>query len=162
KGELSSDLTEISKVPKPSKLGKIIGWSIPVILVAIIVLAGVFNGFHESLRYFLVWAGTNAATTVLFSILSLAHPLNWLVAAIGAPIAVLNPAIGVGVFTGIVEATLRKPAVKDFESLADDISSFKGWFRNRVLHAFMIFFTTSLGSILGTFVLFPVMLRVFG
>ena len=160
-GKLSTDLSEISKVPKPSKLGKIIGWSIPVILVAIIVLAGVFNGFHESLRYFTIWACTNAATTVLFSILSLAHPLNWIVSAIAAPIAVLNPAIGVGVFTGIVEATMRKPAVKDFENLSDDISKFRGWFKNRVLHAFLIFFTSSLGSILGTFVLFPIMLRVF-
>ena len=94
-------------------------------------------------------------------ILSLAHPLNWLVSAIAAPISVLNPAIGVGVFTGIVEATMRKPAVKDFENLSDDISKFKGWFKNRVLHAFLIFFTSSLGSILGTFVLFPIMLKVF-
>ena len=94
--------------------------------------------------------------------LSLAHPVTWLVSAVSAPIAVLNPAIGVGVFTGITEATMRKPAVKDFESLSDDISSFRGWFKNRVLHAFMIFFTSSLGSILGTFVFFPIMLKVFG
>ena len=162
KGELSTDLTEISKVPKPSKAGKVIGWLIPIALVAIIVGVGISHGFNESLKYFLIWAGTNAATTVLFSMLSLAHPVTWLVSAIGAPIAVLNPAIGVGVFTGIAEATMRKPTVKDFDSLSDDISSFKGWFRNRVLHAFMIFFTTSLGSILGTFVLFPIMLKVFG
>ena len=162
KGELSKDLTEISKVPKPSKAGKIAGWLVPIALVAIIVWVGIANGFHESLKYFLIWAGTNAASTVVFSMLSLAHPVTWLVSAISAPIAVLNPAIGVGVFTGITEATMRKPAVKDFESLSDDISSFKGWFKNRVLHAFMIFFTSSLGSILGTFVFFPIMLRVFG
>ncbi len=161
KGELSSDLTEIAQAPKPSKLSKVIGWAIPVALVALIIWAGIANGFNEGLKYFLIWAGTNAATTVIFSILSNAHPLNWLVAAIAAPVAVLNPAIGVGVITGIVEATLRKPRVKDFEGLADEISSFKGWFRNRVLHAFLIFFTTSLGSILGTFVLFPIMLKVF-
>ena len=162
KGELSTDLTEISKVPKPSKAGKIVGWLVPIALVAIIVWVGIANGFHESLKYFLIWAGTNAASTVLFSMLSLAHPVTWLVSAISAPIAVLNPAIGVGVFTGITEATMRKPAVKDFESLSDDISKFKGWFKNRVLHAFMIFFTSSLGSILGTFVFFPIMLKVFG
>ena len=86
KGELSTDLTEISKVPKPSKVGKIIGWLVPIALVAIIVWVGIANGFHESLRYFLIWAGTNAASTVLFSILSNAHPLNWLVAAITAPV----------------------------------------------------------------------------
>ena len=162
KGELSTDLTEISKVPKPSNAGKIIGWLIPAILVGIIVWAGIANGFNESLKYFLIWACTNAASSMLFCILSLAHPVTWLVSAIAAPIAVLNPAIGVGVFTGISEATMRKPAVKDFEGLSDDISTFKGWFRNRVLHAFLIFFTSSLGSILGTFVFFPIMLKVFG
>ncbi|MGP1508437.1 MAG: TraB/GumN family protein [Sphaerochaeta sp.] len=160
-GKLSKDISEISQAPKPSKAGKIIGWAIPVLLVAIIVWAGFAHGFNESLRYFLIWAGTNSATTVLFSMLSNAHPLNWLISAVSAPVAVLNPAIGVGVITGIAEASLRKPSVKDFESLPDDISSFKGWFRNKVLHAFMIFFTTSLGSILGTFVLFPIMLKVF-
>lgn len=162
KGELSTDLTEISKVPKPSKAGKIIGWLIPAILVGIIVWVGFAHGFNESLKYFLIWACTNAASTVVFSILSLAHPVTWLVSAISAPIAVLNPAIGVGVFTGITEATMRKPAVKDFEGLSDDISTFKGWFKNRVLHAFLIFFTSSLGSILGTFVFFPIMLKIFG
>lgn len=162
KGELSTDLSDISQVPKPSKLGSIIGWAVPVALLAIIVAAGFAKGFDESLKYFLIWAGTNSLTTVLFSILSNAHPLNWLVAAIGAPIAVLNPVLGVGIFTGIAESQLRKPTVKDFEKLSDDISSVKGWFKNRVLHAFMIFFTTSMGSILGTFVLFPIMLRIFG
>lgn len=162
KGELSTDLTEISKVPKPSKAGKVIGWLVPAILVGIIVWVGFAHGFNESLKYFLIWACTNAASTVVFSILSLAHPVTWLVSAISAPIAVLNPAIGVGVFTGITEATMRKPAVKDFEGLSDDISTFKGWFRNRVLHAFLIFFTSSLGSILGTFVFFPIMLKIFG
>ena len=162
KGELSTDLTEISKVPKPSKAGKVIGWLIPAILVGIIVWVGFAHGFNESLKYFLIWACTNAASTVVFSMLSLAHPVTWLVSAVSAPIAVLNPAIGVGVFTGITEATMRKPAVKDFEGLSDDISTFKGWFKNRVLHAFLIFFTSSLGSILGTFVFFPIMLKVFG
>ena len=162
KGELSTDLTEISKVPKPSKAGKILGWLIPIALVAIIIGVGFAHGFNESLKYFLIWACTNAASTVVFSILSLAHPVTWLVSAVSAPIAVLNPAIGVGVFTGITEATMRKPAVKDFEGLSDDISTFKGWFKNRVLHAFLIFFTSSLGSILGTFVFFPIMLKVFG
>ena len=162
KGELSTDLSEISQVPKPSKAGKVLSWMVPIAIVAVIVLAGVLKGYHESLRYFLVWAGSNAVATMFFSIISLAHPLNWFVAAITAPIAVLSPILGVGMVTGIVEASLRKPLVKDFENLSDDVSSFKGWFRNRVLHAFMIFFTSSLGSIVGTVVLFPVMLRIFG
>ncbi|MCF0237431.1 MAG: TraB/GumN family protein [Sphaerochaetaceae bacterium] len=162
KKELSTDLSDISQAPKPSKVSSIIGWTIPIIIVASVVIAGFFKGFDQGLKYFLIWACTNSLSTVLFSILSNAHPLNWIVAAIGAPLAVLNPALGVGLFTGIAEAKLRKPRVKDFEQVADDIATFKGWFSNRVLHAFLIFFTTSLGSIIGTFVLTPIMLKIFG
>lgn len=160
KGEISSDLTEISQLPKPSAFGKIAGWSIPVLLVAFIAYTCFTYGFDQGIKYFLTWAGSNAVCTMAFAILSNAHPLNWLVAAISAPISVMSPVVGVGIFTGIAESELRKPKVSDFESLADDISTFKGWFKNRVLHALMIFFTTSLGSILGTFVLFPIMLKV--
>ena len=162
KGELSKDLSDISQAPKPSKAGKLAGWVVPIAIIAIVIAAGFTQGFDQGLRYFVVWACTNALTTMLFAILCNAHPLNWLVAAISAPIAVLNPAVGVGIFTGIAESKLRKPKVKDFENIADDISTFKGWFKNRVLHAFTVFFATSLGSILGTFVLFPIMLKVFG
>lgn len=162
KKQISSDLSDISKVPKPSKAGKVLGWIIPLAIVAFIVFSCFTYGFDQGLRYFVIWACSNAACTMLFAILSLAHPLNWLVAALSAPVAVMNPAIGVGIFTGIAEGELRKPTVSDFETISDDIGSIKGWFKNKVLHAFMIFFTTSFGSILGTFVLFPIMLRIFG
>ncbi len=162
KGELSKDLSSISSVPKPSKAGKLAQWIVPIAIIALVVIAGFMNGFDQGLKYFVIWACTNSLTTVLFSILSYAHPINWLVSAIAAPIAVLNPAIGVGLITGIAEAKLRKPKVKDFETISDDISTFKGWFKNRVLHAFTVFFATSLGSILGTFILFPIMLKIFG
>ena len=162
KGELSKDLSDISQAPKPSKAGKIAGWAVPIAIIAIVVIVGFMQGFDQGLKYFIIWACTNSLTTVLFSILSYAHPLNWLVSAIAAPIAVLNPAIGVGIITGIAEAKLRKPKVKDFETISNDISTFKGWFKNRVLHAFTVFFATSIGSILGTFVLFPIMLKIFG
>lgn len=162
KKEISSDLSDISKVPKPSKVGKIAGWLIPAAIIAFIVYSCFTYGFDKGLRYFVIWACSNAAGSMAFAILSLAHPLNWIVAALSAPVAVMNPAIGVGIFTGIAESELRKPTVGDFETLSDQIGTFKGWFTNRVLHAFLIFFTTSIGSILGTFVLFPIMLRIFG
>lgn len=161
-GRISPDLSEISQAPKPSAAGKIIGWAIPVALVAFIVYSCFTYGFENGVRYFLIWAACNAGSSMLLTMLSNAHPLNWLVAALSAPVAVMNPLIGVGVFTGIAESELRKPQVKDFETISDDISSFKGWFKNKVLHCFLIFFTSSLGSILGTFVLFPVFLKIFG
>lgn len=161
-GSLSSDLSDISKVPKPSKLGSIIGWSIPALLLAFVIYSCFTYGFEQGLRYFGIWAASNAVCCTAFVVLSNAHPVNWIVAALTAPISVMSPVLGVGMFTGIAEAQFRKPKVSDFENISDDIATFRGWFKNKVLHAFLIFFTSSLGSILGTFVLFPIMLRVFG
>ena len=160
--ELSTDLSDISKAPEPSKFGKLLGWAIPVLILGFVAYSCLTYGFDQGLRYFIIWACSNAACTMIFAILSNAHPVNWLVAALSAPIAVMNPLLGVGIFTGIAESKLRKPKVLDFENISEDVGKVKGWFKNRVLHAFMIFFTTSLGSILGTFVLFPVMLKFFG
>jgi len=160
-GRLSSDLQDISEAPKPSAFGKIAGWLIPIALVAFIVYSCINYGFDNGMRYFLIWALCNAGSSLVFTALSNAHPLNWLVAALSAPIAVMNPLIGVGVFTAIAESELRKPQVKDFENISDDIASFKGWFKNKVLHCFLIFFTSSLGSILGTFVFFPIFMKIF-
>lgn len=158
--ELDTDLSGISQIPKEKKGGKILGWLIPIAILAFVVYSCFTYGFDQGIKYFITWACCNAACTMLFAILSNAHPLNWLVAAVSAPVAVMNPLLGVGIFTAIAEGELRKPRVHDFESLSDDIGSFKGWFKNRFLHAFLIFFTTSLGSILGTFVLFPIILKL--
>ncbi|MCR5761094.1 MAG: TraB/GumN family protein [Sphaerochaetaceae bacterium] len=162
KNEISTDLSKIETVPPPSKAGKVVSWLVPLAIVAFVLYSCFNYGFEQGVKYFLLWAASNAGGSMLFAILSNAHPLNWIVAAVSAPVAVMNPLIGVGVFTGIAESELRKPAVKDFETVSDDIASVKGWFKNRVLHAFLIFITTSIGSILGTFVLFPIVLKIFG
>lgn len=161
-GRLGTNLADISDPPKPSVFGKLVGWLIPIALVAFILYSCFTYGFDQGLKYFLIWAGCNAGTSLIATALSNAHPLNWLVAALSAPVAVMNPLIGVGVFTAIAESELRKPQVRDFETISDDIGKFKGWFRNKVLHCFLIFFTSSIGSILGTFVVFPIFLKFFG
>lgn len=162
KNELSTDLTTIESVPSPSKIGKFASWIVPLAILGFVLYSCLNYGFDQGVRYFLLWAASNAGGSMLFAILSNAHPLNWIVAAVSAPVAVMNPLIGVGVFTGIAESELRKPSVRDFETISDEISTLKGWFKNRVLHAFLIFITTSIGSILGTFVIFPIVLRIFG
>ena len=160
-GKISTDLSDISKSPAPSKFGKIASWAIPALIILYIVFCCFNYGFGQGMKNFLIWVISNGASSMLFAVLALSHPLNWLVAAISAPIAVMSPVIGVGMFTGMAEATLRKPKVKDFENITDDISTFKGWFKNKVLHTFTVFFATTIGSILGTVVTFPLLLKIF-
>ena len=57
---------------------------------------------------------------------SLWHPLTILTAFVAAPITALDPITAAGWFTGIVQAYIVKPNVRDFESLADDVTSVKG------------------------------------
>ena len=53
---------------------------------------------------------------------------------------------------GLVEALLRKPQVRDFENLADDISDFRGFWRNNITRVLLVVIFANLGSAIGTFV----------
>ena len=86
------------------------------------------------------------------SIIAAAHPLTILVSFIGAPITSLCPFVGVGFLTGITQAFVCKPKVKDIEDLSTDAGSLKGFYKNRVLKVLLVFILSSLGSSIGTFV----------
>jgi pheromone shutdown protein TraB len=68
--------------------------------------------------------------------------------------------IAAGWVAGLVEAFSRKPKVKDFESLPDDILSIRGFWKNNVTRILLVVIFTNLGSSLGTFVAFPVIVKV--
>jgi pheromone shutdown protein TraB len=108
------------------------------------------------------WILVNAILAGLGAGLAFAHPLTVLSAMVAAPITSLNPMIGAGWVAGLVDVFLRKPKVKDVERLAEDISSLKGFWRNKITRILLVVTFTSLGSSLGTFVAIPLMVRVFG
>ena len=69
-----------------------------------------------------------------------------------APITSLNPLLAAGWFAGIVEATLRKPKVKDFEDIAEDTATFKGFFRNGVTRILLIVVFANVFSTIATLI----------
>ena len=69
--------------------------------------------------------------------------------------------IAAGWVSGMVEAFLKKPKVKDFEELPEDISSLKGFWKNKITRILLVVVFTNLGSSLGAFVAIPLMARVF-
>jgi len=83
------------------------------------------------------------------------HPLTILSAFVAAPITTMSPGIGVGMVTGLLEAVLRKPKVIDFERLSEDITSLRGFWKNRITHILLVFFLSSIGSSIGTFIAIP-------
>ena len=149
---------ELDTVPKGSRAGKAAGYIIPALIVILLVVGIAANGWDQGLRTFLYWVLVNATGTFIATMLAAAHPLNIICCAVTAPFFALNPVLGVGMLGGILEATFRKPKVRDFEQLNDDAMHLKGWYRNRILHCLLVFFLSSLGSMLGTFVAFPLLI----
>ncbi|HYE68763.1 MAG TPA: TraB family protein, partial [Anaerovoracaceae bacterium] len=103
----------------------------------------------EQLSAWVLWTGALAA---IFTALSLGHPLSILTSFVMAPFTTLNPLLACGWFTGLVEASIRKPTVKDLQNVSEDISSFKGFFKNRLLRIILVVFMANIGASLGTFI----------
>ena len=148
----STDTTEIASIPNKTLGAKIKGWIIPAIIIILIGLGFYFGGKNKGTELVLSWVLWNGALSAIGSIIAAAHPLTILVSFIGAPITSLCPFVGVGFLTGITQAFICKPKVKDIEDLATDAGSLKGFYKNRVLKVLMVFILSSLGSSIGTFV----------
>ena len=99
-------------------------------------------------RWFLI----NGILSALGAALALAHPLTIISAFLAAPFTSLNPMIAAGWVAGLVEAILNKPQVKDFEYLGEDITSFKGFWKNKITRILLVVVFANLGSTAGTLI----------
>lgn len=144
-------IAQLDEIPPPSKWPSIISWSI----VGLIFL-GFFIGFMRSpdLGWELVsdWIFIIGTLSALGSLIAFAHPITIISAFLAAPITTLNPAIGVGMVTGLSEAYFRKPTVEDFSNLRKDTAHIKGWWHNRVLRVFLVFLFSTIGAASGTYI----------
>jgi len=154
------DLTKLTSVPPKSKWPKIIGWSIPVMILAIIAYTFIANpqaGLSQTFSWILWHGGLSA----LGAAIALGHPLTVLTAFLAAPITSLNPVLASGWFAGLAQAYVRRPSVKDFETLSEDVFSVKGFWKNKVSRILLIVVLSNLGSTLGTVIGGADVIRVF-
>jgi pheromone shutdown-related protein TraB len=151
----SADVSELDQIPPPSLLSKAAGWIIPLIIAAIIVLGFFRGGAEVSLALLLHWVLWNGSLAALGTLIALGHPLSILVSFVGAPIATINPFFGVGLFSGVTEAAMRKPRVTDAETISDDVGSLRGIYRNRITRALLVFLLSSIGGMVGNFIAIP-------
>ena len=158
-GAATTDVADLELIPSPGLLARSAGWLIPALIVGLIVLGFFTSGAEASLRLIVRWVLLNGTLAAIGSALCLANPLTILVSFVAAPIATLNPLVAVGFFAALVEAWLRKPLVSDFQSLATDVSTLRGFYRNKVTHILLVFFLSSLGGALGNFIALPFLAR---
>lgn len=145
------DLDKLNELPPKSKWPKIIGWSLPALIVAILVVTFIMNpsvGTQQTISWVL-WTGSLAA---IGAAVAFAHPLAILVSFLAAPITTLHPLLAAGWFSGLVQAYFRRPSVRDFENLSEDLLSVKGFWNNKVTRILLVVVMANIGSSLGTFI----------
>jgi pheromone shutdown protein TraB len=97
------------------------------------------------------WVVINGGLAAIGALIALAHPITILATALAAPLTSLNPLVGAGFVAAGVELWLRRPNVGDFSTLRQDVTSVRGWWRNRVARTFLVFLLATLGSAIGTY-----------
>jgi len=145
----NQDLEKITQLPLGSPVFKIIGWAIPAAIAGLIIYSFVIN-VQMGLQQIASWVLWNGGLAAVFTALAFGHPLSILTSFIVAPFTSLNPLVACGWLTGLVEASIRKPTVRDINNISKDIFSFKGFFKNRFLKALLIVIMANIGSSIGT------------
>jgi pheromone shutdown protein TraB len=97
----------------------------------------------------------NGVLAALGALIAGGHILTVVMAFVAAPITSLNPTIAAGWVAGLTEAWIRKPKVEDFESLAQDITSLKGFRRNEITKILLVVVLSNVGSGIGTLIGVP-------
>ncbi len=154
------DLGSLESLPPKGKAAGILRWLIPIGIGIMLICGFYIGGVRAGTEMLKWWVVVNGLLAGLGALLAFAHPLTILSAVLAAPITSLNPMIAAGWVSGLVEAVSRKPRVKDFERLAEDIVSIRGFWRNKVTRILLVVVLTNLGSSIGTFVAIPLMARV--
>ncbi|SHK62536.1 pheromone shutdown-related protein TraB [Fibrobacter sp. UWH4] len=146
--ELPSE-ESISVIPKSAPIWKIIGWVIPVAIIASIIAVGVHAGFEKAGELSLQWAMLTGGGAMLGTVIAGGHPVTILVALVAAPFTGLTPLIGVGFFTALTQVYMRPPRVSEMETLADDIWQVRRWWKNRVTRVILCFLCPGIPAIIG-------------
>jgi pheromone shutdown-related protein TraB len=154
------DTGALEQIPPKGKSIGILKWLIPMAIV-VLFIAGFFYGGKEAGTDMIAWwILANGILAGVGAIIALAHPATIISSILAAPLTSLNPMIAAGWVSGLVEAFSRKPKVKDLEQLPEDILSVRGFWKNNVTRILLVVVFTNLGSSLGTFIAFPVIVKV--
>ncbi len=146
-----TDLEPLEILPPPSNFIKFLKYGIPSLIVLMIIVGFFKADISNSKDMIVSWFLIKAFCSGLGAIVALAHPLTILVSAFLAPFTALNPTVSVGIFAGITEAWIKKPTIEDFETVADDLTFIKGWWKNRLSKILLVAALTNLFGTVGTF-----------
>jgi len=159
KKEADANLDKIATIPPKSIVGKILNIAFPVLFAGLLLAPIFISGSKEQLTQNIVrWLIWNGGLAAVGTLLAFGNILTIVSAFIFAPIATLNPLIGIGMITAIVQATVCKPQVRDMMNIADDVATIKGWYTNRIAKVLLVFILSSIGALIGNIVTIPALI----
>nr|WP_320191405.1 TraB/GumN family protein [uncultured Desulfobacter sp.] len=154
------DLAALRTLPPPGKIGKILKWLIPGLIVMLFIAGFLMEGKGAGTDMIWIWVLANGIFAGIGALIALAHPYTIFSSILAAPLTSLNPMIAAGWVAGLVEAFARKPKVRDLEAIPEDITSIKGFWRNNVTRILLVVVFTNLGSSIGTMTALPLMIKL--
>ncbi|OQX24392.1 MAG: conjugal transfer protein TraB [Desulfobacteraceae bacterium IS3] len=145
------DLKALEKIPPKGKFSGVMNWLIPSLIFVLFIYGFYQGGAKAGADMIWYWSATTGSMAGIGALLAWAHPLTILSAIVAAPITCLHPMIAAGWVSGLVEAFSRKPKVRDFENLSEDMLSIKGLWKNPVTRILLVVTFTNIGSAIGAF-----------
>ncbi|MDN7245129.1 TraB/GumN family protein [Planococcus shenhongbingii] len=154
------DLKALSEVPPKSKWPKILGWALPILLIALLAIT-FYNNPQAGIDGTISWILWTASLGAIGAALAFGHPLAILTAFVGGPVGALHPLLAAGWFSGLMQAYIRRPNVGDFETLSKDVFTIKGFWDNKVTRVLLVVVLTNLGTAAGNIIGSADVIRLF-
>jgi pheromone shutdown-related protein TraB len=146
------DMAEINRIPDVPMLWKVMGWALPLLILASITAIAVNKGMAAATDSALYWVVANSIPAAIGTAIAFGHPLTILSALIAAPFTSLSPLIGVGHVTAFVQAYVHSPRVREFSTVSEDIAVASRWWSSRLLRVLLVFTLSSIGGLIGVWI----------
>lgn len=146
------DRAALDELPKPSRVGKVLKWLIPALVVAAFAIGASRQGGQTLEAMLYAWILPNSIVCAVLTALAGGRLLSVITGFIASPITSLNPMLGAGMVVGLVEAWQRRPTVEDAENINRDVQSLRGFYRNPFTRVLLVTFASTLGSALGAWI----------
>jgi pheromone shutdown-related protein TraB len=149
-----TDTKKLELLPEGGRFWKYLGYAIPAIFLIIIVYGFYTNGANITIDLMIRWFLITGTFAAIGAAAALAHPLSILTAFVAAPFTTLHPALAAGWFSGLAEAWVRKPKVRDFDELYK-LNSMSDYWKNGVTRILLVMAFTNIGATVGVVVGLP-------
>jgi pheromone shutdown-related protein TraB len=154
------DIESLEKMPPKGRFSGVFKWGFPALVVALLVFGFFASGSVHASDMIKWWVAAKSIFAGLGAAAAFGHPMSILSAIVIAPVSPLNPMVKVGFIAGLVETLVGKPKVRDFEALLDDISSVRGFWKNKISRILLVVVLTNAGSALGTVVALSLIVKM--